>query len=108
MKNKEPNTESESSSSDEDTGEFAMFTRRFRKFLKKEGKSFRKSSFINRKSSKSYPAPLKKPDKIICYNYRKSGHIQTECPKTTRIRSSKKIFKSKREEIQGNDMHLER
>ena len=29
LKNKEPNTESESSSSDEDTGEFAMFTRRF-------------------------------------------------------------------------------
>ena len=35
LKNKEPNTESESSSSDEDTDEFVMFTRRFRKFLKK-------------------------------------------------------------------------
>ena len=29
VKNKEPNTESESSSSEEDTGEFAMFARRF-------------------------------------------------------------------------------
>ena len=86
MKNKEPKSESESSSSDEDSGEFSMFTRRFQKFLKKEGKSFRKSPFINRKSSKSNHAPLKKPDKIVCYNYRKSRHIQTECPETVRIR----------------------
>ena len=89
MKNKEPKSESESSSSDEDSGEFSMFTRRFRKFLKKEGKSFRKSPFINRRSSKTNPAPLKKPDKIVCYNCRKSGHIQTECPETIRVRSSK-------------------
>lgn len=75
LKNKKPKSESESSSFDEDSGEFEMFTRRFRKFLKKEGKSFRKSPFINRKSSKSYPAPLKKLDKLVCYNCRKSGHI---------------------------------
>ena len=75
LKNKEPNTESESSSSDEDTGEFAMFTKRFKKFLKKEGNSFRRSPFINKKSSKSYSAPLKKSDKVVCYNCRKSRHI---------------------------------
>ena len=57
--------------------------------MKKEGKSFKKSSFINRKNSKSYPAPLKKPDKVVCYNCRKLGHIQTECLETVRIRSSK-------------------
>ena len=35
LKNKKTNTESESCSSDEDTGEFAMFTRRFQKFLER-------------------------------------------------------------------------
>ena len=44
---------------------------------------------MNRKSSKSYPALLKKPDKLVYYNCRKSGHIQTECLETVRIRSSK-------------------
>ena len=57
--------------------------------MKKEGKSFRKSPFINRKSLKTNPAPVKKPEKLICYNCRKSGHIQTECPETVRVRSSK-------------------
>ena len=89
LKNKEPNTESESSSFDEDIDEFLMFTRRFQKFLKREGKSFRRSPFLNKKSSKSSPASLKKPDKIVCYNCRKSGHIQIECPETSRVRSSK-------------------
>ena len=87
-KNKEPKSESESSISDDDSGEFSMFTRRFRKFLKKEGKNFRKSS-SNRKSLNNNPAPVKKPEKLICYNYRKSGHIQTECPETVRVRYSK-------------------
>ena len=88
-KNKEPKSDSKSSISDEDSGEFSMFTRRFCKFLKKEGKSFRKSSSSNRKSLKTNPAPAKKPEKLICYNCRKSGHIQTECPETVRVRSSK-------------------
>ena len=35
LKNKEPNTESGSSNFDEDTSEFAMFTRGFQNFLKK-------------------------------------------------------------------------
>ena len=32
---------------------------------------------------------MKKSDKVVCYNCRKSGHIQTECPETSRVRSSK-------------------
>ena len=101
---------------------------------------------------------MKKSEKLVCYNCRKSGHIQTECPKTVRIRTSKtkgkktkamictwidesddeeededstseeedkktklclmaigdeeieskdKIFKDKRNENEGNDMHVE-
>ena len=58
-------------------------------FLNKESKSFRKSSSTNKRSSKTNPAPMKKPNKLVCYNCRKSGHIQTECPETVRVRSSK-------------------
>ena len=32
---------------------------------------------------------MKKSDKIVCYNCRKSGYIQTEYPEINRIRSSK-------------------
>ena len=32
---------------------------------------------------------MKKPNKLVCYNCRKSRHIQTECPEIVRIRTSK-------------------
>ena len=70
----------ESSSSEKDYDEFAMFTRNFKKFLRREGKSFRRKSFSGKKSSKSNSKNLKKSDKLICYNCRRSGHIQPECP----------------------------
>ena len=41
---KEFSTDSESSSSDEDSGEFAMITRKFKRFLRKEGERFRKKT----------------------------------------------------------------
>ena len=79
QKGKELDSDSESSSTDEDLGEFVMFTRKFKKFLKKEGKNFRRTPFMNKKSSKTYSNLVKKSDKVVCYNCRKSGHIQVEC-----------------------------
>ena len=69
----------ESSSSEKDSDEFAIFTRNFKKFLRREGKSFRRKSFSSKKGSKPNSESLKKSDKIICYNCRRSRHIQPEC-----------------------------
>ena len=71
-----------------------MFTRKFRKFLKKEGNNFIRKPMINKMNSKTYSNSLKKSDKVVCYNCRRSGHIQAECPETSRVRPSK--LKSKK------------
>ena len=70
----------ESSYSEKDSNEFAMFAKNFKKLVRREGKSFRRKFFSSKKSSKSNSENLKKSDKFICYNYRKSEHIQPDCP----------------------------
>ena len=58
----------ESSYSKKDFDEFVMFTRNFKKFLRREGKNFRKKkSFSGKKSSKPNSENLKQSDKLICY-----------------------------------------
>ena len=89
QKDKEIDSDSESSSTEEDSSEFVMFTRKFRKFLKKEDKNFKRTPFMNKKSLKTYSNPIKKYDKVVCYNCRKSRHIQAECSETSRVRPSK-------------------
>ena len=80
----------ESFYSEKDSDEFAMFTRNFKKFLRREGKSFRRKSFSSKKSSKPNSDNLKKSDKIIYYNCRRSGHIQLECPELQKMKQGKK------------------
>ena len=67
-----------------------MFTRNFKKFLRREGKSFRRKFSSGKKGSKPNFESLKKFDKIIYYNYRRSGHIQPECPELQKIKEGKK------------------
>ena len=67
----ETGDDSEAESSDE---EMALFTRKFKKFMKKKkefGKrAFKKDSFKNDN----------KKDPIICFECKKPGHIKAECP----------------------------
>ena len=67
-----------------------MFTKNFKKFLRREGKSFRRRSFSGKKGSKSNSENLKKSDKIICYNYSRSRHIQPEFPDLQKMKQEKK------------------
>ena len=53
-----------------DNEEIAMLTRRFRKFYKKTSERRRFRNFKNQKEKK-------KP--ITCYEYKKPGHIRSEC-----------------------------
>ena len=74
----------------EDSDEFTMFTRNFKKFLRREDKSFRRKSFSGKKISKSNSKNLKKSDKLICYNCRRSGHIQLDCPELQKAKQAKR------------------
>ena len=79
LSGKESSTDNESSSSDEDSGEFTMITRKFKRFLIKESEKFRKKLTSRKRISKFNSDNIKKSDKIVCYNYRKSGHMKAEC-----------------------------
>ena len=79
LRNKEFSTDNESSSSDEDLGEFAMITRKFKRFLRKEGKKFRKKPTTGKRISKISSDNIKKSDKIVYYNYMKFEHMKAEC-----------------------------
>ena len=73
-----------------------MFTRNFNKFLRRDGKSFRRKSFSGKKSFKLNSENLKKSDKLIYYNCRRSGHIQPDCPELQKMKQEKKkVQKSK-------------
>ena len=80
-----------------DSDEFAMFTRRFKKFLRREGKSFRRKSFSSKKSSKSNYKNLKKSNKLIWYNCRRSGHIQPDCLELQKMKQGKKKAQNPRQ-----------
>lgn len=71
---------SESSGSDE---EMAMFTRKFKRFMRKKKES-EKKFFKNDLTKKEN----NKADSIICYNCKKPGHIKFDCPQAKE--SSKK------------------
>ena len=77
---KQETSSDESSSLEKDSDEFAMFTKNFMKFLRREGKSFRRKFFSGKKIFKSNFDNLKKSDRLICYYCRRSGHIQPDCP----------------------------
>ena len=62
-------------SSDED-GEIAMLTRNFKKFLRKQY-----TSRIRDFNKKYEGDGNKKPKEVTCYEYEKSSHIRSECPK---------------------------
>ena len=83
---KEPSTDDESSSSEKDSSKFAMFTRKFKKFLRKEGKNYRRKPFNGKKITKSKSNTFKISNIVVCYNYKKSGHIQRECPEVYRMK----------------------
>ncbi|MQM08258.1 hypothetical protein Taro_041113 [Colocasia esculenta] len=59
---KEATTKSKASTSEDDSDEFALITRKFKKFLRKEGKGF-----------------LKKKSRVVCYNCKNPGHVKSEC-----------------------------
>ena len=67
-----------------------MFTKNFNKFLRREGKSFRRKFFSGKKISKSNSDNLKKFDKLICYNYKRSRHIQSDCPELQKAKQVKR------------------
>ena len=79
-------------SSDEDS-EIAMLTRNFKKFLRKQHTS-RTRDFNNKYKRDG----KKKTKEITCYECKKSGHIQSECPKLKSknkgAKDSKKAFKA--------------
>ena len=88
--NKQEASSDESSYSEKDSDKFAMFTRNFKKFLRREGKSFRRKSFSGKKISKSNFDNLKKSDRPICYNCKRSGHIQPDCLELQKAKQVKK------------------
>ena len=74
--NKESSIDNESSISDEDLGEFAMITRKFKRFLRKKGEKFRKKPTTRKRISRFNSDNIKKFDKIVCYNCRKSRQYE--------------------------------
>ena len=65
-----------------------MFTRKFKKFLRREGKNFKRRHSSGKKIFK-HNSDNKKPKRLVCYNYRKYGHIQTDCPKMLKLKQIK-------------------
>ncbi|KAH9781517.1 hypothetical protein KPL71_008504 [Citrus sinensis] len=57
--------------SEPDDEELAMLARRFRKFFKKTGERRKFRNFKNQREKKEV---------ITCYEYKKLGHIRSECP----------------------------
>ena len=62
--------------SSEKDGEITTLIRNFKKFLRKQHSS------RTRDNNKKYEGDSKKKTKeVTCYEYKKPGHIQSECPK---------------------------
>ncbi|MQL94020.1 hypothetical protein Taro_026678 [Colocasia esculenta] len=77
---KESTEEEESSSSENDSNESTLLTRKFRKFLRKEGKGFLKRRPQVDNSSKQKQFANKSSNRVVCYNCRKLGHVKPKCP----------------------------
>ena len=63
--------EEDESENDEDDGEMALITQKFKRFMKKNWRGGR------RNKNKGEPS---KEATIICYECRKPGHMKADCP----------------------------
>ena len=63
-----------------------MFTKKIKNFLRREGKNYRRKPFNGKKISKPNSDTFKISDKVVYYNYGKSGHIPCECPEVSRMK----------------------
>lgn len=65
---------SDQNSDEDDNSDFILITKKFKKILsRRKKKSFIKKSFKNEKEDQTKKEP------IMCYKYRKSGHIKYDC-----------------------------
>ncbi|MQL71985.1 hypothetical protein Taro_004328 [Colocasia esculenta] len=77
---KEATEDSDSSTSEDVSGEFTLITRKFRKFLRKQDKGFLKKKPYTNNLSKPKVNTNKKTNRIVCYKCRKPGYVKSECP----------------------------
>ncbi|MBA0739389.1 hypothetical protein Gogos_012667, partial [Gossypium gossypioides] len=77
------NDDNESSEEVDKDKEMEMFARRFKRFMRSnKGREFQKKEGLKLESTKEN-------DLIICYECKKSGHINYDCPQLKKKGSSK-------------------